>query len=194
MSIKNTNTRRGLALYKTNPYLLEASANTNSGNKRRTLQSPDGTKMMVTTESGEAVAPAGFWQLQEVDKTQFVKLYVNGVKAFKELTTAGTRVFELLYLQMQKSTGKDLIYLSFSALENEPISQATFTRGMRELIDKKFVAPTPQIGWYWVNPDFVWNGDRLAFVKEYRLKRDVKSDTDWRNALEAAGQERLQLE
>ena len=26
----------------------------------------------------------------------------------------------------------------------------------------------PAIGWYWVNPDFIWNGDRLAFVKEYR--------------------------
>jgi hypothetical protein len=26
---------------------------------------------------------------------------------------------------------------------------------------------TPITGWYWINPDFVWNGDRLAFVKEY---------------------------
>ena len=38
---------------------------------------------MITSQSGEVVAPAGFWQTQEVDKTQFVKLYVNGVKAFR---------------------------------------------------------------------------------------------------------------
>lgn len=28
----------------------------------------------------------------------------------------------------------------------------------------------PSVCWYWVNPNFIWNGDRLAFVKEYRKK------------------------
>ena len=41
---------------------------------------------------------------------------------------------------------------------------------MRELIDKGFVAPTEAVAWYWLNPDFMWNGDRLAFVREYRRK------------------------
>ena len=36
---------------------------------------------------------------------------------------------------------------------------------MRELIDKGFVAPTEAVAWYWLNPDFMWNGDRLAFVQ-----------------------------
>ena len=63
---------------------------------------------------------------------------------------------------------------------------------MRELIDKKFVAPTEAIGWYWVNPDYMWNGDRLAYVKEYRLKRDGISDQAWREQLEQQGQQRLE--
>lgn len=59
--------------------------------------------MMVVGETGEIIAPvAGFWQAQEVDAAKFVKLYVNGVRAFKELTNAGTRVFEVLYLEVQK--------------------------------------------------------------------------------------------
>lgn len=59
--------------------------------------------------------------------------------------------------------------MSFAALdESAKLSQATFTRGMKELIEKKFVAPTEAIAWYWLNPDFMWNGDRLAFVREYR--------------------------
>lgn len=58
---------------------------------------------MIVGETGEIVAPvAGFWQAQEVDAAKFVKLYINGVKAFKELTNAGTKVFELLYLEVQK--------------------------------------------------------------------------------------------
>ena len=51
-----------------------------------------------------------------------------------------------------------------------PMSEATYTRGMREIVDKGFIAATPHIGIFWLNPDYVWNGDRLAFVKEYYKK------------------------
>lgn len=50
-----------------NPYIVEASQNTNEGVKRRTLRSPDGTQLMVTNQDGQMLAPAGFWHLQ-VDK------------------------------------------------------------------------------------------------------------------------------
>lgn len=185
-------TRRGLELYEKNPYVADASSNTDEGKKRRTLTSRDGTQLMITSQSGDILAPAGFWQTQEVDKTQFVKLYVNGVKAFQGLSSAGTRVFEILYIEVQKAVGRDRIFISFSGLPAEfVLSQATFTRGMRELIDKKFVAPTSVTGWYWVNPDYMWNGDRLAYVKEYRLKRDASDDQAWREKLEQRGQQRL---
>jgi len=185
-------TRRGIETYKKNPYISEASQNTNEGVKRRTLTSADGTQLMITSQDGKIAAPAGFWQTQEVDKTQFVKLYVNGVKAFRGLKAAGAIIFEILYLEVQKTIGRDRVYISFTNLpEGFQLSQATFTRGMRELIDKKFVAPTEAVGWYWVNPDYMWNGDRLAYVKEYRLKRDIASDEAWRMKLEAHGQQRL---
>jgi hypothetical protein len=192
MSENNTKTRRGMQLFEKNPYIADASVSTVQGTRRKTLKNDDGSQLMVTSADGSIAAPAGFWQAQEVDKTQFVKLYVNGVKAFRDLSSAGTRVFEILYLEVQKSIGRDRVYLSFAALpEGFSLSQATFTRGMRELMDKRFVAPTASIGWYWVNPDYMWNGDRLAYVKEYRLKRDLASDQAWREGLEARGQQRL---
>lgn len=189
----NLKTRRGLALYAENPYLAGASANTNEGTKRRVLKSQDGSKLMITSQAGEVVAPAGFWHTQDVDKTQFVKLYVNGVKAFKELTAAGTRVFELLYLAVQGKIGQDKVYLSFQSVDQAttPLSESTYTRGMKELVQKGFIAPSLLQGWYWVNPDYLWNGDRLAYVKEYRLKRDIASDEAYRQQLEARGQMRL---
>lgn len=158
-------------LYETNPFLGVALVNTKQGIKR--ISSKDGNKMMVISDTGEVVAPAGFWQAQDVDKTQFVKLYINGVKAFKDLTGAGTKVFELLYIEVQKQTGKDKVYLSFNAIDQEvtPMSEATYSRGMRELISKKFIAPTVLQGWFFINLDYMWNGDRLAFVKEYRMKK-----------------------
>lgn len=130
--------------------------------------------MIVGRDTGEIHGPAGFWQAQEVDKTQFVKLYVNGVKAFKELTGAGTKVFELLYLAIQQNIGKDEVVLSFGKVDQKatPLSQKTFIRGVKELLEKDFIAESMTPSVYFVNPDFVWNGDRLSFVKSYRLKQD----------------------
>ncbi len=149
--------------------------------------------MVVSGSTGEIMAPAGFWQAQEVDKTQFVKLYVNGVKAFKDLSGAGTKVFELLYIAVQKFPGKDSVYLSFHAIDQNMyrMSESTFHRGMRELTEKGFIAETMAPNLYFLNPDYLWNGDRLAFVKEFRLKGSGGSDQAKREALEAAGQARL---
>lgn len=167
-------TRRGVVLYQNNPFVVGGMVK--SRTKRITNKRGD---MMIVGESGEMVAPiAGFWQAQEVDASKFVKLYVNGVKAFKELTGAGTKVFEVLYLEVQKSIGQDKVYISFSMVDQDanPMSHATYKRGMAELIAKNFLAPMPHQSWYWLNPDFMWNGDRLAFVREYRKKGGTYAD------------------
>lgn len=167
--------KRGLVKHKENPFLAVASDATRTKIKR--MPSASGERMMVISgETGEVMAPAGFWEGHEVDKAQFIKLYVNGVKAFKDLKGAGTKVFELLYNEMQKNIGKDQIMLVYADIDQSvtPISEATFYRGTRELIDKQFIAETVVSGRYFINPDYMWNGDRLAFVKTYRIRQSTK--------------------
>lgn len=160
--------KRGVR-YDHNPFIGNAITNTKQGVKR--ISNKDGNRMMVVSESTrEIVAPAGFWHAQEVDKTQFVKLYVNGVKAFKDLSGAGTKVFEVLYMKVQASIGTDTIWLTFPSLNQleTPMGETTFYRGMKELLLKGFIAESVTPGMYYLNPDYMWNGDRLAFVKEFR--------------------------
>lgn len=185
--------RKGNLIYSSNPFLADAAINTKTGVKR--ISSKGGEQMMVISQNtGEVIAPAGFWHAQEVDKSQFVKLYINGVKAFKELSGAGTKVFEVLYLAVQEAISKDTIYINFLSLDQAitPMSESTFHRGMKELIEKSFLAESQLGGWYFINPDFLWNGDRLTFVKEFRMKTE-KSPRDQvaREELEAKGQQRL---
>jgi len=139
--------------------------------------------MLVNSNDGEITTRiAGFWEAEEVDATKFVKLFVKGVKALKELTGAGTKVFEVLYIRVQENIGKDQVFMSFAAVDQvlTPMSAPTYDRGMRELMEKGFIAATPVQGWYWLNPSFVWNGDRLAFVKEYRRTATKKTVEDLR--------------
>lgn len=165
-------TRRGVALFKNNPFITSVPV------KTRRVTNKRGNMQLVSTDTGEIHSNiAGFWESEEVDSTKFVKLFVNGVKALKELTGAGTKVFEVLYLKVQENIGIDRIYLSYSNIDQAltPMSEATYTRGMRELIEKEFIAATLDQGLFWLNPDFVWNGDRIAFVKEIRKKQSNKA-------------------
>lgn len=185
-----TKKRGGKLLYETNPFMCGTEVST----KTRRITNKRGNMMLVSNE-GEIVSNvAGFWEAEEVDSTKFLKLFVNGVKALAELSNAGTKVFELLYSQMQQNVGKDRIYLSHRRAMDSGliISEATYMRGMRELSEKGFIAATPEIGLFWVNPDYLWNGDRLAFVKEYRRASTKKpADQAERDKLEARGQQRL---
>lgn len=165
MTESSVKTRRGVALYDKNPFMVEMTT------KTRRVTNKRGDMMLVNNQTGEIQSNiAGFWEAEEVDSTKFVKLFVQGVKALKELTGAGTKVFEVLYLRVQENIGKDRVFMALSEVDQAltPMSEATYTRGMRELIEKGFIAATPTQGWYWLNPSFVWNGDRLAFIKEYR--------------------------
>jgi hypothetical protein len=174
-AVKGQKGRRGLTKYKENPFVSPALV----GVKTKRITNSKGGMMVVHSETLEVVTPvAGFWQAQEVDSAKFVKLYVNGVKAFKELTGAGTKVFELLYLEVQKNVGKDIIWLSFAIIDQgaTPMAKTTFMRGMRELLEKGFIAESPAQSRYFINPDYMWNGDRLAFVKSYYRKPSIAAD------------------
>lgn len=165
-------TRRGVVLYKENPFLVDASVKTKKVSNSR------GDMMLIHSQTGEIQSPvAGFWEIQEVDATKFVKLFVRGVKALKELTGTGTKVFEYLYLQVQENIGKDKLFLSFQAVDQiiTPMSESVYFKGMSELIKKEFIAPSTVQGIYWLNPSFIWNGDRLAFIHEIRKSNKPKA-------------------
>lgn len=166
-------TRRGAVVYEINPFVGTAVKNTHVRQKKKLVNDKGDKLYVVNKDDGEVLSgPSGFWHTQEVDRTQFLKLYVNGVKAFADLQSSGAKMFEVLYLEMQKEVGKDRVYLSHASINQAitPMSQTTYGRGLKELQEKKFIAATTVQGWYFVNPDYVWNGDRLAFVKEYRLR------------------------
>ena len=73
---------------------------------------------------------------------------------------------------LRETPGRDTVLLS---QDESPLAPATFRRGLRELLEKEFLFRSPYDGTFFVNIRFMFNGDRLAFVKGYRLK---KADAD----------------
>src|SRR5271154_6984652 len=112
----------------------------------------------------------GFWWEEEVDSSRFVKLFLDGIKQAAGLSKTGIQVFTLVYHEMRANPGRDEIKLNQYVAKDHGINDRTYQRGVRELLEKQFLYRSPSDGLFFVNIRFMFNGDRLAFVKSYHLK------------------------
>src|SRR5579863_1143481 len=163
-------TKRGFPVYRTNPSVPSANG---IPTRSRRFQVPGGkASMIVDNSTGEikGIGGMGFWWEEEVDTTRFVKLFLDGIKQAAGLSKTGIQVFELVYHQMREHPGADEIKLNQYVAKDHGISDRTYQRGVRELLEKEFLYRSPSDGVFFVNIRFMFNGDRLAFVKSYHLK------------------------
>ena len=116
------------------------------------------------------------------DEEHFVKVFTQGVKLSFDLSKAGHRVFQAVLekYQREKMTGGYADSLSLfwfgKGLDGVELgmSKYTFNRGLKELLEKGFLFPRKP-NEYWVNPALFFKGDRVAFLREYRLKEAATS-------------------
>src|SRR5208282_4446621 len=128
--------------------------------------------VIVDNGTGEikGIGGIGFWWEEEVDTSRFVKLFLDGIKQAAGLSKTGIQVFEIVYHEMRANPGRDEIKLNQYVAKDHGISDRTYQRGVRELLEKEFLYRSPSDGVFFVNIRFMFNGDRLAFVKSYHLK------------------------
>jgi hypothetical protein len=164
-------TKRGFPVYRTNPSVPQAF--NMPTRTKRVFNVPGGKgSVIVDNSTGElkGIGGLGFWFEEEVDTTRFVKMFLDGIKQAAGLSRAGIQVFELVYREIQANPGSDEIKLNQYVAKDRGISDRTYQRGVRELLEKEFLYRSPSDGVFFVNIRFMFNGDRLAFVKSYYLK------------------------
>ncbi|HEY1686443.1 MAG TPA: hypothetical protein VGG19_16885 [Tepidisphaeraceae bacterium] len=163
-------TKRGFPVYRTNPSVPQSNG---LPTRTRRINVPGGKgSVIVDNGTGEikGIGGMGFWWEEEVDTTRFVKLFLDGIKQAAGLSKAGMQVFEMVYHAMRANPSSDEIKLNFYTARDQGISDRTYHRGVRELLEKEFLYRSPSDGVFFVNIRFMFNGDRLAFVKSYHLK------------------------
>src|SRR5665213_1592814 len=163
-------TKRGFPVYRTNP---SVPATNGLPTRNRRINVPGGKgSVIVDSSTGElkGIGGMGFWWEEEVDTSRFGKLFLDGIKQAAGLSKTGIQVFELVYHEMRANPGRDEIKLNQYVAKDHNISDRTYQRGVRELLEKEFLYRSPSDGVFFVNIRFMFNGDRLAFVKSYHLK------------------------
>jgi hypothetical protein len=167
---KQVGTKRGFPVYRSNPSVPDQLPA-----RPKRIQVPGGRgAVIVDGGTGEVLGKGtlGFWLDEEVDKGRFVKLFLDGIKQTAGLSKAGIQVFELVYNQVRQNPGTDEIKLNpFLAKDyGLDLSDRTYHRGVRELLEKEFLYRSPSDGVFFVNIRYMFNGDRLAFVRTYHLR------------------------
>jgi hypothetical protein len=180
-------TKSGLVKHKENPFIEGGLVQLKI--RRKNIGVAMGAAL-VDPESGEVAGMTTIAQRIEVDAEEFVKLFTKDISVFFDFTPTAIRTFAVLLKAVQKSAiNRDKVYFRYEELElaNCNLPSSVFYRGIKELIDKQFLAKAEAPNWYFLNPSLIFNGDRARFIKEYHIKKGVKM-TDSANAFYAVEQ------
>jgi hypothetical protein len=143
-----------------------------------------GTKMLRVaggrhiSDDGESVEVSGIHMIKKVDKDEFVKLYTKNMKVFFDLKPTSQKLLQAVLFLVQKNPNLDSIHLPWFDVtrymqENElKMSKGSFHNAMREMLAKGFLAEAESPNIYWINPHLFFNGDRMPFINEYRIKSE----------------------
>jgi len=155
--------------YETNPFILEDVFKMNTATKTVIVGSQK--KVLVDTDTGEVEGYTLLHKFKEVDKEQFVKLYVNEIQSLFDLSKTGLRVFSYIISLMRINDAT--IYLDIHTAQKECgyAHKKAIYKGLSELVQNKIVALSNKPNLWFINPNIVFNGDRIAFIKEYKMKK-----------------------
>jgi hypothetical protein len=197
-----------VARYKTNPF-LEGMLIPVKGKQVKLSRLGRDDNVLINQGTGEVLG-THVTTYKKVDGEQFVKLFTANIAMTFDLSSAGIKAFSVvLWVVQNKALAKDEIDLDVLVLDEftnaygskeQPLrlSTATFRRGVAELEKAQIVAKTMRQGRYFINPNFIFNGDRVAFttvIERTKRSRDPKTIdlldgmTDAERELEQARQE-----
>lgn len=170
--------------YKENPFMKDMQL---SIKNKKIKVSPIGKdeNILINQNTGE-IFGTHITTYKPVDGEQFIKLFTANIGLTFDLTSSGIKAFTVLIWAVQhRALGKDEVDLDMLVLndfifnhkdEEKPLrlSEPTFRRGLTELSKAQIIAKTMRQGRYWINPNFVFNGDRIAFTTLIERKKSEK--------------------
>ena len=159
--------------HKTNPYVKDMLIPVGKKNVRITTLGKD-DNVLVNQHTGE-VTGTHVVAHKRVDKEKFIKTFADYMAFTFDLSKCGNKALRVvMWALKEQPSGKDKVILDKYTHEafmeahaglKPPLtlSYATFTRGLPELEKAQIIAKTIRVGTYFINPNCMFNGDRIAF-------------------------------
>ena len=164
-----------LTRYDKNPFLEEMVISRGSKQVKVSAFGKD-DNILMNQSTGE-VHGTHVVTYKQVDEEEFVKLFTANIALTFDLKAAGIKAFNVvMWVVQHKAIERDLIMIDkytleeFNQCHSKTLSEATLKRGLRELEQGQIIARQTRRGWYYINPNFMFNGNRIAFTTAIEKK------------------------
>lgn len=131
-----------------------------------------GTGDFWDNETGQMITNMAYTGLKKaVDKTTFLKMYSEALMQFFELPRAALNVYKIIlqaYLEDNRNYS-DTIFMDYVTAQERgyKFNRAYWIRGINYLIEAGFIYPKISRGWYHMNPNRFYKGDRMVMIREF---------------------------
>jgi hypothetical protein len=155
-------TRRGFDVFAENP---SRPTLVSLRSKVIPLETNSDALIVIDEGTGEVLGQGslGLIKRDRVDRARFIKVYEAGMKQFFQLSSSAASVLGVVYREVMENPNTDRVELNMFKVQRcgLKISDRTYQRSVRELLDKKFLYMSPSEGVYFINVNYVYNGDRF---------------------------------
>lgn len=159
--------------YDKNPYLNLRVISS----KKKSIVFGESSDVILNQDTGE-IKSTTVSTFREVDDAMFIKLFTQNIGLTFNLSSYGVKALSVLIWAVQQKMGRDVMtldkYTHQEFMEHHPelkMAHITFAKGLAELTKSQIIAKAKRKGDYFINPHFIFNGDRIRFVTEIRRKR-----------------------
>lgn len=175
-----TEKKKELVRHKENPFIEDLNVSVRTKQIKVSKLGKD-NNVLVDRETGEEQGTF-VGTFKRVDDENFLKLFTANIALTFELKAAGIKAFNVVCWMMQrKAIDRDLITIDKYTLEdfneehNKKLSRAVLYRGIDDLIENQIIARARKEGDYFINPNFMFNGDRIVFATVIERKNKLEN-------------------
>ena len=159
-----------------NPFVASAINNVTIKKKFDGTVQGYGKGNLVNDETGEVVEVHTFRKGKEVDSNAFKKIFNSRLKDIFNLSKTGITVFGYFIhaLQSPVNVNRDCIYIDVDEAMSwcEYNSNVSVYNGLTELIKEGLIAKSHMRNMFYIDPNAIFNGNRLVIYEEYIKKED----------------------
>ena len=131
---------------------------------------------LVDENTGEITSRTEIGQVINVDSEQFIRLFSKDLGDWFDFEKSTQKVFTQMLKKIQtEAVNRDTFYYAIEDIRNDTgLGVSTIYRALTELINNKVIARGARPNLFFLNPRFLFNGDRADFVKSYRISKTSK--------------------
>jgi predicted transcriptional regulator len=146
-------------LVKMGKFLSNRQITGKNGDERSVLKAVD-------ENTGEILGQTVFMRTKMVDTETFAKVYQLGFQAFADLKPSVMKVFQFIVKQLTPNKDNFNLYIE-DLIEETELHKATIYRALGTLCERQIIARGRTEYEYYINPMYVFNGNRVTFITNW---------------------------